>query len=409
MAIEIRPIRDDELGAFSRCQSIVFGRDYKPEMVDSMRRQIFEFDRSLGAFDGDEIVGTAGAFTYGDMGTPGGHAPVGGLTMVSVLSTHRRQGILSSMIGRHLDDCRSRGEVMSALWASESIIYGRYGYGMAAQICDFKIDKSHAKLVDGPPALGRMRMVMADEVREQWPAFWDQVRAVTPGMMPRSAAWWRTRVFDDPVSWRNGMTENRYVNYEVDGEPRGYIRYRIKDQWSARSLPESTVHVAELMALDSDAYRALWQYAFSLDLTASIEASFRTVEEPIAWMLEDPRRLQQTTHDSLWLRLLDVPRSLEARRYQASDALVIEVTDPFLPETGGRFLLEGSREGASCTRTDRAADLSMGVPEISAAYLGGVRFATLARAGRVTGPAQALARADAMFGWDRAPWCPEMF
>ena len=213
MAIEIRPIRDDELAAFSRCQSIVFGRDFNPEMVDSMRRQIFEFDRSLGAFDGGEIVGTASAFTYADMGTPGAHAAVGGLTMVSVLSTHRRQGILSAMIGRHLEDCRSRGEVASALWASESIIYGRYGYGMAAQICDFKIEKAHAKLVAGPPARGRSRMVMADEVREQWPALWDQVRAFTPGMMPRSAPWWRTRVWDDPASWRNGLTENRYVNY----------------------------------------------------------------------------------------------------------------------------------------------------------------------------------------------------
>jgi predicted acetyltransferase len=53
------------------------------------------------------------------------------------------------------------------------------------------------------------------------------------------------------------------------------------------------------------------------------------------------------------------------------------------------------------------ADVVCTVNELGAAYLGGVSFRQLQRAGRVEERTKgALARADAMFGWDPAPWSP---
>jgi hypothetical protein len=41
--------------------------------------------------------------------------------------------------------------------------------------------------------------------------------------------------------------------------------------------------------------------------------------------------------------------------------------------------------------------------------MGGPRPSDLAVAGRVQGDRAALRRADTMFSWDVAPWCPEVF
>jgi predicted acetyltransferase len=61
---------------------------------------------------------------------------------------------------------------------------------------------------------------------------------------------------------------------------------------------------------------------------------------------------------------------------------------------------------AACCRTDGPADLALEVAELAAAYLGGVRFSTLARAGLVSElTVGALARADALFAAVPAPFC----
>ena len=73
-------------------------------------------------------------------------------------------------------------------------------------------------------------------------------------------------------------------------------------------------------------------------------------------------------------------------------------------------MVEGGPDGASCVTTHAEPDLVMSVNELGAAYLGGVSFRQLHRAGRVREERPgALARADALFAWDPAPWCPFVF
>jgi hypothetical protein len=42
-------------------------------------------------------------------------------------------------------------------------------------------------------------------------------------------------------------------------------------------------------------------------------------------------------------------------------------------------------------------------------YLGGHRYATLARSGLVAGEPDAIRRADALFSWDVLPTCADFF
>ena len=407
MSITIRPFVDAELEEAARCQGSSFGFDVNPEGLES-RRALMEFPRTLAAFDDGTIVGTAAIYSY-EMGIPGERTlSTAGVTMVSVLPTHRRQGILTNLMRAQLEHARDCGDPMAALWASESGIYGRFGYGLAAETVDLKIERSRAVFAFTPEMPGQLRMIAADEARESWPAFHDAVRTRTPGMMPRSQPWWSGRVFRDPLESRGGFTAQQYVNYEVDGELRGYIRYRRKMDWPD-GLPGGTTQVEELMALTNDAYAALWQYAFALDLMSTVVADHRPADEPLFWMLADPRRLHRYATDGLWLRPLDIERCLAARSYAFEHATVIQVVDDFLPGVGGTFLLTGGPDGATCTRTGRAAEISLNVADLGAVYLGGVKFTTLARAGRVHGEADALRPADAMFSWPASPWCPETF
>jgi predicted acetyltransferase len=408
MSIEYRMIRDDELAAFDECQRIGMVGDPSSAEIIERRRTLQEIDRSICAFDDGQVVGTASAFTK-RMTTPGGEVAMGGLTMVSVRSTHRRRGVLTEMMRRHFDDCMARGEPVSGLYAAEAPIYGRYGYGIATQQVDLKIDRDHSALEHMPEVRGRLRMIAPDQAREQWPAVWDALRPGQPGMLDRSGVWWG-RVLFDPAERREGMTALRHVNYEVDGEIEGFVLYRQKNRWE-ENVPVGTLHVHELIASTLEAYGALWQYLFGIDWMKTIELEHRMADEPLYHMLLDERRLRRTADDGVWLRILDVERALEGRTYAIDCTVTFEVHDAFLPAVGGTFMLECRPSGAKCRRVERTAagSVRLGVAELSAVYLGGTRLSTLARAGRATGDAAAIRLADLMFSSDVPPWCPEGF
>ena len=90
------------------------------------------------AFEEGQIVGGAGAFPF-ELSVPGGSLPCAGVTAVGVHPTHRRRGVLRSMMDAQLRDVHERGEPIAALWASEETIYGRFGYGIASWAGELKV------------------------------------------------------------------------------------------------------------------------------------------------------------------------------------------------------------------------------------------------------------------------------
>jgi predicted acetyltransferase len=141
----------------------------------------------------------------------------------------------------------------------------------------------------------------------------------------------------------------------------------------------------------------------------TVKAYTRPLREPVALLLNAPRRLQQVRSDHIWVRLLDVAAALAARRYAEEGELVLEVADGFTPEAGGRFLLRGGPDGAECARTERPADLQIASADLATAYLGDARLGDLAWLGRVQGSADAVNRAQKMFSWPVTPWCTVEF
>ncbi|MGH8937211.1 MAG: GNAT family N-acetyltransferase [Acidimicrobiia bacterium] len=406
MDIELRPIGTEEFEDFVAVMGAAFSWDPRPEDLEHSRA-ITEFDRTLAAFEGDRIVGTAGAFSY-ELTVPGGSLPAAGVTAVSVFPTHRRRGILSSMMRHQLDDVRERGEPLAILWALESIIYGRYGYGIAADGLAFELERTYARLANPVEVPGRVRLVERDEALKTWPEVYDRARRERPGAVNRTEAWWDHETLYDPEHHRDGYTVNRLAVYEEGGRALGYVRYRIKDDWPG-GLPGSELAVGELISTTPQSYVGLWQYVLGVDLIRKIEARRRPPDEPLRWMLADPRRLQRRPSDALWARLVDVPTALAGRRYSVRGSLIVEVRDAFCPWNEGTYLLEGGPEGASCRTTRAAPEIVLSAAELGAAYLGGTPLSVLREAGRVQGDDQAVRRADLMFSWSPAPWSPEVF
>ncbi|MFS8197159.1 GNAT family N-acetyltransferase [Streptomyces sp. CWNU-52B] len=411
MTTDLRVLHPDDWDEWYWKLQLAFGGVAESPEERTLWNDLTEFDRSLGVWDGAECVGTAGAFSF-RVTVPGGAAvPAAGVTMVSVASTHRRRGVLTSMMRRQLDDVRSLGEPLAVLTASEPAIYGRFGYGIATQQLRAEIDTARVRLSvpDGTDDV-RLRLAKPDapDVRDACEAVYARQVAARPGMLRRAPGWERLPLLD-PVSERKGTSPLQCVLARRGDEVVGYARYFVKPDWDAAG-PEGTVELRDLEALDPAAYAALWRHLFHIDLTSTVKTYNRPLDDAWQHLVSDIRRCGVAPRDSLHARLVDVGAALDARTYQAPVDVVFEVEDAFCPWNEGRWRLSGDTKGASCARTTDPADLSLSVRELGAAYLGGVSLASLAAAGRVRELRQgALAEASLGFASTVAPWLPHGF
>ena len=407
--VELRPIDLAELPGFYRTLAETFGEDPRDDDREHFA-QTFEPERSIAAFDGGEVVATAGAYSL-QMTVPGGPRPVAGVTIVGVLPTHRRRGLLTEMMRRQLTELHERQrEPVAALWASEGGIYGRFGYGVAARQLGITADKTRLRLRPGTP-VGSGRVVLAgpERARPAEISVYEQVRPDTVGFLARSDKWW-DRLLRDPEHLRGGATARRHALYtEQDGTVTGYATYRLKEDWGP-GTNDSEVRVLDLLATTPAAYAALWAYVASIDLYPKLRKDRSPIDDPVQHLLADTRALRPEVYDSLWVRLPDVGRGLAARTYSTPVDIVLEVADDFCPWNAGRWRLSGDGSGATCERSTDPADLALTAADLGSVYLGGPTLAGLAAAGRVEERAAGAVRAASRaFAGDRQPWCPEVF
>jgi predicted acetyltransferase len=357
-------------------------------------------ERMHVATENGAIVAGAGAFEF-EVTVPGGPVPTAGVTVVGVLPTHRRRGVVRELMAAQLKDAHVRGEPIAALWASEGGFYGRFGYGMASVAADMEIPKAHTAFIQGVDWAGTTRLVGADEAAELFPLVYDPVAAATPGMISRSPEWWKDRRLADSEWRRAGGGELAFAVLEGAG-PEAYACYRLNFSY-ADGVPNGTTVVVEATGTTTAATAAVWRYLLDIDWMAKIEAELLPVDHPLHLLLLEQNRMRFRVGDGIWIRPVDVGVALAARSYAGDDDVVLEVSDAFCPWNDGRYGRDGSRTTAS-------PDLRLSVDALGCVYLGGFTFGDLLRAGRVEELKEgAIARADALFRTDRKPWCPEIF
>ncbi len=369
-------------------------------------RVLFDASRPLAARVDGQWVGAVGDFPL-ELTLPGGATvPVAGVTMVGVAPTHRRQGLLTKLMARQLDDIDERGEMIAILTASESVIYGRFGYAPATVRVQTVVETARAGYLVDAPASGRCRLLAKADALPMIKTVYDACRSHRAGAVRRDDWWWHAVEADRPGGRQGASALFFVVHEDAAGHADGYATYRIKEEWGSDTLPRGELIVREVYGASADVDAALWRFLFDIDLVESVQCWNRPIDDPLRWRLAEPRRMRtMAISDWLWLRVMDVPRALEARAYEGEGEIVLEIVDPFRPAAGGRFRLEAGPDGAACKPTDETADLSLGAAAFAAVYLGGVKLSLLAEAGRVDQHSRdAVARADTLFTTQRLPW-----
>jgi predicted acetyltransferase len=413
----VRPIDEHEIDDFIRVDQHAFNTSPWSDDDRRVALDLFEFDRTLAAFDDTTPVGVTMCYSF-QLSVPGLQMlPAAGVTFVAVMPTYRRQGVLRSLMRRQLADVRDRGEPLAILWASEAVIYGRYGYGRASWHLDLTLHRGEGGLASTGPGASdglRLRIVEPEAALPELAKVYDAVLASRPGMFGRNDAWWRSAIFD-PAERRHGASPLRCLLAEDASGPRAYALYAGVDTWTG-FLPENVLTVHELMAADPAASAALCSDLLSRDLTTEFRLPHRPVDDPLLYQLADPRRTRPKLNDNLWVRIVDLPRALAGRRYSCPVDVVLEVRDEILPANAGRWRLSTTAEApgggldASCVPASSPADLALDVTQLGAAYLGGTRLGALAGSGLVTELRPGATRQlSAALTWDPAPWCPMVF
>jgi predicted acetyltransferase len=411
-SLHVQPLSAADEAEFFDVDQWAFGYTSQAD-DDEAARQLLEWDRVAGVRLGDppRLAGIHAALTL-DLPVPGGDVPCGGLTWVGVHPEFRRRGVLTAMMRFHLEAVRERGELASALHAAEAPIYGRFGYGTASSWLTLTLGRG-AALRDVPGSadlIGRFETADLDRHGDLVADLYDRARADRPGWTSRPRPALREALFHLPESMRKEYDRQRLLTVlDAAGEVRAYALFLRKADWSDTG-PDYTVTVREAVALDPPAAHALWSRLVDLDLTSKIVIRRRAVDDVLLNLLVDVHAAGVRMTDALWLRLVDLPGALAARRYQTALDVVLDVRDDLLPANAGRWRLEGGPDGARCERTDAEPDLALDVRDLCAAYLAGSTLTALAAAGLVTEHRPgAMHPASVAFGWPVAPYSGWLF
>lgn len=406
MALEIRPVTREEAVEYLKVLPFANGLPWwepypaawyggqavypphrppaPPEQLDKWADEIMadpEFHPQAAFADG-RIVGGSAMLSL-EITVPGPRlAALGGVTSTAVIATHRRRGVLRGIMQAMFNEALARGEAVAALSASEGGIYGRFGFGPATVRTRWEIERSAAALrPPAAPTAGTLELADAAAARDAWPVLHEAARRLRVGeTSPQTGQWASLSDSGEPPDGPLRYLLHRAPGGQVDG----IARYRLP--WSPDVAEAGVLVVEGLEAVTDDAYRALWELLLDFDLTRRIVAVARPADEPLRWMLEDPRAMRVTRQtDNFWVRLLDVPAALESRRYEADGSLVVEIPeDAMCPPNAGRWRLSVSGGAASCAPAGGAApDLTTDVQALGSLYLGGMSAALLASAGRI--------------------------
>lgn len=406
-------VTEEEADQFARAFDRHFHEDSAPELLRSWMA-VFEPERMFGHRANGRWFSTAGSIAR-RLTVPGGQAvPVAAVTVVTVSPVFRRTGLMRELMHRQLHELHQAGqESLAYLWASESAIYGRFGYGLASLRQTITGNTHELEYRPGVDlGDGFVDEVDRDTFLSEIPGRYAELVAGRPGYLERDEAWWNKITLDLPEHRRAAGALRFALHVHPESGVNGYSLFHVRDDTHS-PLPQGTVRVRELAGGTPQATAKLWRFLLDLDLVSQVHSDKLALDDPLHHLVANRRALQTCELDGTYLRLVDVPASLTQRRYASEADVVIEVADPVLAANSDRFRLQAGPEGAVVTRVSRLPDVRLDVRDLASLYLGGTRATALAAAGLLqldgADPQRTLTRLDLALRADREPFCPDDF
>ena len=400
MSIDVRPSRDP--AKYLATDQLVWFGEVSDSDAEHLRLGLPEDQRfAVDLPDGPDDLHSG---VYGvrpmDLSLPGGAVvPIAGLTWVGVHPDVRRRGVLAAMMTDHLARTHDAGLAISALHASETGIYGRYGYGMAALM--LQVSLGRGTTLTAPHLEDEAAGITTQLVTMSAPGVADRMRACQlasapdfPGTIVGSAGFFSLLAFEPAEALRD-KEPRRVIFARRDGEDLGYVGLRREHKWD-RARPSGTVVVGTPCGTPA-ARLALARRIVDLDLMGTTKVEAIGADDPLIGWVGGPRDTGDLqTWDSTWIRLVDLGAAWSLRTYEGDCDVVVEVEDRSAPWNAGRWRLSASGGTGSAVRTDDPADVTLDVAVLGAGFLGH-SIGGLLRAGLVrehsAGSYAALARA----------------
>jgi predicted acetyltransferase len=362
--------------------------------------RLYEAGLGLGAYLDGSLSGTANLLPSTLAVPGGGTLPVAAATHSGVRADRTRRGIFRELMRARLELAAASGFAIVANMVSEATIYGRFGHGAATRTRAVQV-RDGARIRDTAPSTGTIRILTRPEAIEQLPKVYGNLGAYRPGVLERSPGWWA-------ATWEAPLRAGQHLHTIVHSGPSGDDGYAVY-----RTLPNSepgggvTLMVIDMHAANPGAVAGLWRFLLRVDLVDEVCARRRPTDELLEGLLTNWRHCRtHSLDDELWLRIVDGPAALAARTYAVAEPVVLEVTDPFRPNTSGRFRI--TPDGAEAT--DEPAGLALDVDALGMAYLGTFTFTTLAGIGRIrVHDEKALLNADRLFAAESNAFCGTIF
>jgi predicted acetyltransferase len=406
MAIEVRATKPDE---YRRASNAVAAALLFPPPDDELWGRIrpsWDEQSSTSAWDGDQCVGHASQFFVETTVPGGGHVLTGAVTRVGVLPTHRRRGIATALLEALIAEASQRGAVLMSLRASEAVIYSRYGFGMAGEYAEIEIDTVRARPVSGAAPGGSFRLLDPAEIEDVVRPIYDASAHRRPGIVTRPDSWWKRYLGD---ALRGTKPSYVAVHYDTHGHADGFVHYDVA--WNEDGPFGGHGDVHDIIATDDAAELALWGYILDIDLIRTWKAEERPLDDVLRSAVADRRAYSVTSvDDEQWVRVVDVDAALSARAYNdVNGSLTVTVTDRSVASNNGTWAVAAS--GAQRIEGDGGnGDLAVDISGLSAAYLGGTAWHTLAAAGAITvRNEKAIAVADNLFASRPLPFSGSFF
>lgn len=358
---------------------------------------------TCGFVDGRMAVST-GAYPF-KMRWNGAGIGVAGLTAVASYPEFRRQGHLRQVIQHGLAEQRERGQSIAILWASFAGIYQRFGYGLASSQTHYRFDPRLVPFREEHPVTGSVGLEPKDDAAALFGPVYKEFSAPRNLMLQRAGIYWNTGV----LNWQQGKRIYTALYRNGAGEARGYLVYTTESPEIDEPGPNQIMTVRDLLALDPEAYRALWAYICRHDLVR--EVRMQAAPDDLAPdLLLEPRQLRRTIQDGIWLRVVDVARALPQRPYGAAGALRFEVADELCDWNAGCFLLETDGPHSEVKRSEGRPDLVLPVRTLASLVSGYAPASQLMRAGLLqASDTSALELADRLFATRYPPYCNDGF
>lgn len=420
MSVKIIPVDKSNIFNWRKSVRTVFGDIPDDDVVKRMVRDRFMIDfdnwnepsdRLLGAMDTKtgQIVGTGGADQY-VLTVPGGNTiGMAGIMGMGTLPTHKRKGIFSSVINKLHSQAKERGDVIAGLWASQSLLYTRFGYGLSTLREDWTINTNHTKLLKQKKESIRFELVDKEKALIEIPKIYDTFRKCQNGATDRTEGYWNYILYEDDSAKYNksGNCGFFFVLAYKDNKPSGYAIYNFnKESGVAHEDDKGTLDVQEIISTDKETNIALWHYIFGIELVEEIKINQRAPGDPLYLMLENPRKLKRETIDGLWVRIVDPIKMLEKRKYNSEGNITICIAGQNQKDIEGTYSIETDGTNTEVKKVNKKPDISMKASDLSSIYFGAVSPGEYFQAGNLEIENQnSLIELSKMFFVQQAPWC----